>query len=341
MDIGKKSFTRYMGAATPFAAKARFDPFVKARLRIALLFVLAGVAVSVIVNGVIDDGVRNSFYQAARSETGAEVDVAYAAANERIIQGRVLRLTLFVIAVYFASGAAMRPIRQSVDRQRRFVAVANHELRTPLAVIRAGAEIAMVDPSVRGNRMAAETFGSILEESDRMTRTIEFLKAFADFDERAMKARMARMNLTAAAAEVVESFRKSGAGGSVDLRFESEGPVFILGDVTAIGILLQNLLQNGIQHTPDGRRVTARVWRRNAQAVLTVEDEGPGIAQEELKLLFEPFYKGRAEKARSGEKSMGLGLNIVKEIAGAHHAEAVARNRPQGGALFEIAFRAV
>jgi two-component system sensor histidine kinase TctE len=121
---------------------------------------------------------------------------------------------------------------------------------------------------------------------------------------------------------------------SLDLGFELE-PAWVLGEPLLIGELLANLLDNAIRYTPAGGRITARTLVRGNHALLQVEDDGPGIPEEERARVTERFYRLEG----SPGDGCGLGLAIVHEIALAHDAELTLETPPGGkGSLFTVVF---
>ena len=122
---------------------------------------------------------------------------------------------------------------------------------------------------------------------------------------------------------------------SIDLGFESEGPVKIKGHKVLLHELLANLLDNAIRFTPQAGHVTVRVTMRGARAVLSVEDTGPGIPEEERTRVFDRFYQipGR------DSPGCGLGLAITREVATLHQATLYLRDRTGGkGTVFVVEF---
>lgn len=212
-------------------------------------------------------------------------------------------------------------IRDSLDAERRFTSHAAHELRTPVAALRAQAEVASTtqDPGVRARALA-----HCIEGCDRTARLVSQLLLLTRADElaalpdarRCDLADVAQTVLAQAAPEAVE------AGTSVSLDAPAACPV--QGDPALLEILVRNLVDNAVRHGGGEVRVSLRA--EPEASVLVVEDDGPGVPAEALAQLGRRFY--RAPEARGA--GSGLGLSIVARIAELHHAAVRFENRPHG-----------
>ena len=219
----------------------------------------------------------------------------------------------------------------SEDRLRRFVADASHELRTPLTSVQGYAELfrrgAADDPEALRNAMRR-----IEEEGARMSGLVDELALLARLDQRRPLEREP-VDLAAVARAAVDGARAADPDRPIEL--EAVEAVPVLGDGGRLRQVADNLLSNARLHTPTGTPVRVRVRADGAEAVLEVEDDGPGIAPEDAERIFERFY--RAEGSRSREfGGAGLGLSIVDAVARAHGGTARFAPAPGGGASFEV-----
>jgi two-component system, OmpR family, sensor histidine kinase QseC len=218
-----------------------------------------------------------------------------------------------------AFNAALDRLQQGYRVQQEFLAAAAHELKTPLALIRGQVEL-----SESADREL------LLGDIDRMARQVHQLLHLAEVSE-ARNYQMAETELGAVAEEAVAFLQRLAQRGNVhlDLRIaESLAPR--RADRGAVFVLLKNLIENAIQHSPSGGVVTVNV-RANG---FSVRDEGDGIAPEHLPELFKRFWRGAARR----DTGAGLGLAICHEIALAHGWSVVARNGGAGGAEFLVSF---
>ncbi len=219
----------------------------------------------------------------------------------------------------------------SEDRLRRFVADASHELRTPLTSVQGYAELfrrgAADDPEALRNAMRR-----IEEEGARMSDLVDELALLARLDQHRPLEREP-VDLAAVARAAVDGARATDPNRTIEL--EAAEAVPVLGDEARLRQVADNLLSNARLHTPAGTPVRVRVRADGADAVLEVEDEGPGIPPEDAERIFERFY--RAEGSRSREfGGAGLGLSIVDAVAHAHGGTARCEPAPSGGARFVV-----
>ena len=228
---------------------------------------------------------------------------------------------------------ALAQERQALERERGFVADAGHELRTPLATLRAELELAGRPGRERDELVDAVT--SAAGETDRLIRLAEDLLTLARADGTDGFLRVRSVDL----AEVTASAARaaSALGDLRDVDVVVEAPPHLEADVDPDRLrqALDNLLANAVRHSPEHGVVTLTVARHEGRVVFSVADDGPGFPGEFLPHAFERFRRADTARARS-EGGSGLGLAIVETIARAHDGVARAANRPEGGAVAEV-----
>jgi len=219
---------------------------------------------------------------------------------------------------------------ESEQKLRRFVADASHELRTPLASIRGYAELGR-----RAKRLPADTARSlerIESESVRMSTLVEEMMLLARLDA-GRELRSEPVGLGALLVEAVSDAHAAGPDHHWNLELP-DADVEITGDPDRLRQAIANLLANSRLHTPAGTTVTAALDATDVGAVITVTDDGPGIAPELLPTLFERFTRGDDSRSRLAG-STGLGLAIVAAIVGAHGGTVTAASEP-GHTVFRV-----
>jgi two-component system OmpR family sensor kinase len=193
-----------------------------------------------------------------------------------------------------------------MDQQRRFIADAAHELRTPITALSLQAEnLAPVDlPEEARQRLAA------LQEGMRRTKhLLEQLLALARH-EASPSSEVALVPLDRTVKDLVADVLPDAARKGIDLGFEMIEPLATRGEPVMIATMIRNLLDNAVRFTPRGGRVDVGVYREGSEAVVQIEDSGPGIPPADIGRIFEPFFRG----SRPSEDGTGLGLSIVKRI---------------------------
>jgi two-component system OmpR family sensor kinase len=218
------------------------------------------------------------------------------------------------------------------ERLRRFLADASHELRTPLTSIRGYAELFRRGADARPDDLA-QAMRAIEEEASRMSTLVEDLLLLARLDDaRPLERRpVALDDLTERA---IEAARAADSARVVEFEF-AERPLVVEADESRLRQVLDNLLANVRQHTPADARtfVSLRVIGRDA--VLTVEDTGPGIPATDRELVFGRFSRPDAARGRE-QGGAGLGLAIVRSIVTAHGGVVGVRSAHPHGAIFEV-----
>ncbi len=217
-------------------------------------------------------------------------------------------------------------LHAAFERERRFTADAAHELRTPLASLRTHAQIAMRarDPAEQQAALQQITRGV-----DRTTHLVQQLLTLARLDPESAAGDFARVELQHTAAEVLAELDALARERQVELSLDAPQPVPVLGNGTALAVLIRNLVDNAIRYTPAGGSVEVAVGRGPGGAELSVTDSGPGIAELERAQVFDRFYRGRAGAGYGS----GLGLSIVRRIAELHEAAVTLETAPGGVGL--------
>jgi two-component system phosphate regulon sensor histidine kinase PhoR len=204
--------------------------------------------------------------------------------------------------------------RRRVDQVRRdFVANASHELRTPLTSIRGFVE-ALEDGALEEPPTAQRFLGKIRTHADRMAALVADLLELSRLEAGERPLEHEPVNPADVASEVVTALEPLAAEREVVISLTDEADATVVTDAEALRRILENLVENAIKYTRRGGRVEVKTSSGRDGILITVEDDGPGIAAEHLPRIFERFY--RVDKARSREiGGTGLGLAIVRHLA--------------------------
>jgi heavy metal sensor kinase len=213
----------------------------------------------------------------------------------------------------------------------RFTADASHELRSPLAAMRAAVEVALQQPRTIADYR--DILGSLGEQCDRLTSLVNGLLLLARADVGQIELRREPLDFTALAGEIAEMYQLLAEERGVALVWDDTSPVCVMGDPSRLRQLVTNLVDNAIKFTQSGGTVAIRIDQADDRARLVVADTGIGIAAESLPHVFERFYQVDLARSSGGA---GLGLSICRWIALAHGGSVRAVSEPGRGSTFTV-----
>lgn len=253
-----------------------------------------------------------------------------------LLIGLLLSLALVTAASWWLSALAMRPIYQSYHQIQRFTADAAHELRTPLAAIRATVESVLRLPHI-SEKDAQETLTVVNRQGQRLTTLVSDLLLLSRLDSKQrpfVKSNCCLQDLISDIVEEMAAFAIA-EGIALAIDFRAQTPVIVFGDEEQLYRIVLNLVNNAITYTPAGGQVTLTLKRQQQQALILVSDNGIGIAPEQQAKIFDRFY--RVDEARVGQSgNSGLGLAIARAIVKAHHGTLSVTSQLGAGSTFTL-----
>lgn len=265
----------------------------------------------------------------AGSTVGPVLEITEQANSIQAGAGR--RLTVHADVQEFAGLIAvfndvLSRLERAFEAQRRMIADAGHDLRTPLTAMRGELEVAL-----RGERSPDEYRGvlkSVLEEVDHLASISESLALLARLEAGELSLQQVETDVGIVVERAARNARARAEGREVVYR-PPEADATVTADNKMLAIAVNQLLDNSIKHTPDDTRVEAAVLAAEDAVTITVDDSGPGMDQDSMDRLFEHFYRSDAARSRTG--AAGLGLTIAAAIANAHGGLILASRSPLGG----------
>ena len=313
--------------------------FRRARLRLTLLYIaLFSVALGVfavvfyvgfatVLAPDFDIGPELTNLQAANAAYEATIERIAAA----LVIAYVVAVALVSVAAWVLASRTLRPIREAHIRQRRFVADASHEVRTPLAAIRATAEEATGREASPAELQAALT--RIAASAEGLSRLTNDLLLLARTDERLIDRRPEPVDLSVVTAEALDGF--AGAYPADERPNLVLAPDLVVSaDADEIRRIVINLVDNAVRYGGRADRVRVATLGTERDAVLEVQDSGPGIAAADQEQIFEPFYRVRAD-AGSPDGS-GLGLAIARSLAERNRGRLTVASLAGSGSTFRL-----
>jgi heavy metal sensor kinase len=227
----------------------------------------------------------------------------------------------------------------SFEQQRRFMADASHELRTPVAIVCGESEVALSQDQ-RSREEYRESLSILQDEGRRLTRIVEDLFTLARADAGQYLSDSAAFYLDETVGECVRAVRSLAARRELDLQYRhAEVEMLFRGDEGLIRRMVLNLLDNAIKYTPAGGHVSVELRSEASAYALTITDTGRGIPPEAQPHIFERFYrvdKARSRDGEAGGSGAGLGLSIASWIAETHGGRVALERSDSQGSAFSV-----
>lgn len=249
-----------------------------------------------------------------------------------VLTAPLLLLALALAGYYFAS-RAIKPVEESFSLLKRFMSDAGHELKTPIAVIHASCDNLAAD--LAENKSATERVDVISRSADRMQRLVADLLLLTKSEQASLTLKMIPMRFDMLLREVLGEFSDLFEEKGIELNADSIQSARISGDRDSLHRMLANLLENALNYTEPGGKVTVSLTTSANLLALKVSDTGVGIPLECQDKIFERFY--RVDESRTRAKGgSGLGLAIVKAISESHKGQVRLESEPGKGSTFTI-----
>jgi signal transduction histidine kinase len=267
------------------------------------------------------------YLQAGRSLADQE------AILQRSLLGMLILSAVIVVLLGWGSwllaGRSLVPAQESWERQQAFVANASHELRTPLTLLRASAEVAQrkLDPASPGRPLLED----VLREADHMAGLVEDLLLLSRLDAGSVRLDAEPVNVHDLLREVVAPVERLAQDRSLQLELNA-GPTTARGDRARLRQVVLILLDNALRHVPTGGWIRVACRQEGRAAIVTVADNGTGIAPEHLPHVFERFYSGDPGVSTGS----GLGLSIARSLVEAMQGEIRLESRPGEGTCVTV-----
>ncbi len=246
-----------------------------------------------------------------------------------LIITEVLGISALFLVSYWIVGKSLKPVEESRRQQTDFIAAASHELKSPLAVIRASLSAARID-----EENSLHYLGNIDKECSRMAGLIEDMLLLAATDARHWQIRKEALDMDTLLIETYDLFYPFLKEKSMELKLLLEDEMLpgIQGDKERIKQILAVLIDNAAAYSREGDTVIIRAYTKKKRLLIEIEDHGSGIPEDKKKGVFLRFYRG--DSSRQDKSHYGLGLSIAKELAEMQNGTLTLNDTPGGGATF-------
>ncbi|KND51014.1 MAG: two-component system, NtrC family, sensor histidine kinase HydH [Parcubacteria bacterium C7867-007] len=344
------SSKRFEVLGTDLTDRYRNNPYVKSTVHIiALQITLTILTVAVFGWGLqysqtqIVSSISEHIAQAMQGGTTSSISLGESITDvqsQTIGYVFAVLILLTILFGFLAARFALRPARDSLRFQKRFIGNVAHEIRTPLAVIKTSTEVALMNPGV--SRDMRETLTQTIKELDRISETINNLLSFDNLIRPGrIKSQPVDLGILVREAAAKHQALAHSRGITLSVRI-LDTEYCILGNEVALDQVLTNLIKNAINYTPEHKNGSVSVSLEEdyqGRIIVLIEDTGIGIAQKDLYHIFEPFFRAETSRNRGiGGGTSGLGLAIVNEIVRLHRGSITVRSVVGRGTTIELCF---
>jgi len=312
------------------AIKWKRDVLLRARVKLTLIYVGVSILIlgvfSYLLYGALLSGLSESINEDVLDLTTQSYlfERASAAFQSRILKADAIALLFVLISGHILTGITLRPIRIAQDRERRFLADAAHELRTPLAVMKSGTEVILRSETNMSLRVK-KAFIENINEIDSLTRIANGLLSLAHEKEKLLDKTIVS-DASKVLRDVVEKLLPLAEVKHVSLTLvplDMKHGVYVHADTISLARIFENTIENAIKYTNAGGSIMVTFKHQYPSLHVSVEDTGIGISESDLTHVTEPFF--RADLSRTISEGSGLGLSIVLEtidsLGGSFHIE--------------------
>ncbi|MDB5265975.1 MAG: Two-component system, OmpR family, sensor histidine kinase CiaH [Parcubacteria group bacterium] len=350
MQMPTPSSKRFEALVTDLTDKYRHNPYVQTTVHIILLQVI----LTILTVAIFGWGIQYSQTRTVGSisqhitavQNGSTTQMQTLPESIADVRSKTIwyvfwcLLFLTTIFGFLAARFALRPTRNSLQFQKRFIGNVAHEIRTPLAIIKTSTEVALMDPEVDDEMRT--TLNETIVELDRISETINNLLSFDNLIHPG-KVKSEPLDLVPIVRTVIGRHETLAKTRGITLSAQTPGTEYrIMGNAVALDQVITNLVKNALNYTPQNKNGSVVVKLDidyRGRVLLSVIDTGIGIAQKDLYHVFEPFYRAESSRVRGvGSGTSGLGLAIVNEIVRLHRGTITVRSAVGKGTTIELSF---
>lgn len=275
------------------------------------------------------------------SESTKKIEKVLSRLRWNLGYGSIIFLSLTAVGGLWLTKQSLKPIEDSFQQLKQFTADASHELRSPLTAIKTSVEVMQSHPE-RIHAADVKKMAAIASATKQMTQLVEDLLLLTRMDAPAAKiaSEWIAVPLDELLEDLLDLWELQAQEKQIILKSNLAINTSVMGDAAQLTRLFSNLLGNAIHYTPAGGSVTVSLSRQNRSTIVSVEDTGIGIAPEDVKLVFDRFW--RADRARNRrEGGLGMGLAIAQAIVQSHRGEISVTSQLGVGSCFHVKLSSV
>jgi len=255
---------------------------------------------------------RKDFYQIFFIDVTDQLNAVSILAYTFLIVFLIMFVMTYIFSNYMTN-ESIKPIKKAFDKQNQFISDASHELKTPLAIINTNVDVLLNDSSD-----SKKWLHYIKSEVSRMSKLTENLLYLSQFDDHNLISSPSTVNLSELCEHVLLGMEAVAFEKKRTLEYEVEPDITVQGDYEQLSQVLMILMDNAMKYSDDNGHISVKL-SLSSQVNLTVTNDGPGIPEENVDLIFNRFYK--VDASRSQKSGYGLGLAIANSIISHHHGK--------------------
>lgn len=250
-----------------------------------------------------------------------------------LLVGCISLIVLLFISFYLTN-KALKPIKETFEKQKQFISDASHELKTPLTIIKTNASLVLSNPE-DSVRHQSKWINYISSQADRMSELVNEMLSLAKLDIDENKLELKSINMSKIVQSMMLGFDAIIYENSIELEENISNDICINGDTEEIKKLFSILMDNAIKHSNKSGKITVDLFKDKNKVKLMVKNTGEGIEAEHLEKIFERFYRVDTSRVRE-TGGYGLGLSIAKSIATQHKGKIYAKSNVGKDATFIV-----
>lgn len=336
----EKLFRQLEGWVIKFSSKLEKDAFLKARIRLTLIYTAVAGFILGIFSFMLYRSLVAQLYDSIQDKIfDPHLRRMFLDRAQDIIQSRIIfddTILLFCVLVFgfIITKWTLKPIKESMDKQKRFIADASHELRTPIAILKTQVEVAMRKKQI-SNVESQEILREVLSEVNVPASLANNLLNISKQTSEISKREFRRISINKILSDSILKMSVIAEEKKIVLINNIlKDEVYINGDPVMLTQLFFNILNNAISYTQAGGMVTISSTIKHNSILINIVDTGKGIAPEKIPFIFEPFY--RSLDSDTNQDGAGLGLTIAKSIVDVHGGEISIKSEINKGVNVEI-----
>ncbi|CEI71783.1 sensor histidine kinase [Romboutsia hominis] len=240
-----------------------------------------------------------------------------------LLVGCISLIALLFISFYLTN-KALKPIKETFEKQKQFIADASHELKTPLTIIKTNTSLVLSNPN-DAVKNQSKWINYINSQCDRMSELVNEMLSLAKLDVEENKIELQSINISKIVQSIMLGFDAIIYENGIELEENISNDIFINGDTEGIKKLFNILMDNAIKHSNKSGKITVDLFKDKNKVKLIVKNTGEGIEPEYLEKIFERFYRIDTSRVRE-TGGYGLGLSIAKSIVAQHKGKIYAKS---------------